>query len=162
MRENFENLLSLLLIVFVLAESPESFAQDENPSLLDQQVRNLFEEGKYQQAIPIAEKLLAIREKELGLEHLDTASSLNSLATLYLQIGDYAKAEPLLLQLLQVVTKILGPEDAKVAITLNRLGLLYDHMGTYTKAEPFFQRALEIWNKLPAPESFNSVAALSN
>ncbi len=41
------------------------------------------ERGKYPEALPLLEHALTIREKTLGLDHSDTASSLNNLALLY-------------------------------------------------------------------------------
>jgi tetratricopeptide (TPR) repeat protein len=63
--------------------------------VLNQQVLRLYQEGKYQEALPIAEKLLAIRKRVLGSEHPDTAITLNDLAGLYDHMGNYARAEPL-------------------------------------------------------------------
>ncbi|RUS21315.1 TPR repeat-containing protein, partial [Jimgerdemannia flammicorona] len=39
--------------------------------------------GKYDMAAPLYERALEIREKELGSEHPDTATSLNNLALVY-------------------------------------------------------------------------------
>jgi tetratricopeptide (TPR) repeat protein len=137
MPKKLVNVVALLLgLGFLLFESSRSSAQDEDPRLLDQQILKLYQEGKYQEAIPIAEKQLAIREKELGLEHPDTASSFNSLAKLYFQVGDYAKAEPLFQQVLEIWKKVLGPENSITATALGNLALVYDQIGDYAKAEP--------------------------
>ena len=52
--------------------------------------------GDYAKAEPLYKEALEIRQKVLGREHPDTATSLNNLAELYEAMGDYAKAEPLL------------------------------------------------------------------
>src|SRR5262245_41160058 len=62
---------------------------------LDEQAWQYFETRRYQQAITLAQRALAIREKALGPEHPDTAVSLNILGELYRVTGAYAKAEPL-------------------------------------------------------------------
>ena len=52
--------------------------------------------GEYAKAEPLYQEALRIRQKVLGPEHPDTATSLNNLAELYLDMtGEYAKAEPL-------------------------------------------------------------------
>ena len=51
--------------------------------------------GEYAKAEPLFQEALRIRQKVLGLEHPDTATSLNNLAALYWAMGEYAKAEPL-------------------------------------------------------------------
>jgi tetratricopeptide (TPR) repeat protein len=55
----------------------------------------LYQAGKFTEAIPLAERALALGVKALGPEHLDVATSLNNLALLYESQGRYAEAEPL-------------------------------------------------------------------
>src|SRR5262245_56052516 len=47
----------------------------------------LDNEGKYDAALPLAERALAIREKVLGNDHLDVATSLHRLAVIYREKG---------------------------------------------------------------------------
>jgi len=54
--------------------------------------------GKYMQAAPLYERAMDIREKVLGTDNAEFASSVNSLAILYRQQGKYEKAEPLYLK----------------------------------------------------------------
>src|SRR5258708_20873945 len=61
-------LVLLLGLDLFVGGCPRSFAQNNDSGLLNQQQNKLYQEGKYQEAIPIAEKLLAIRAKELGPE----------------------------------------------------------------------------------------------
>ena len=65
---------------FFISECPRLFAQINDPGLLNQQVNKLYQEGKYQEAIPIAERAVEVAKRVRGPEHLDTATSLNSLA----------------------------------------------------------------------------------
>ena len=52
-------------------------------------------QGRYADAEPLYKRSLAIREKALGPDHPDVATSLNNLAELYRAQGRYADAEPL-------------------------------------------------------------------
>ena len=70
-------------------------AELQEAEKLNQRVVELYQQGKYAEAIPLAEKVLAIREKVLGKEHPNVAISLNNLAVLYDSQGNYSKAEPL-------------------------------------------------------------------
>ncbi len=45
---------------------------------LNDQVIQLYGEGRYDEAVPVAERSLAIYEKALGAEHPDVATSLNN------------------------------------------------------------------------------------
>ena len=102
---------------FELAQSAEL----QEAERLNEQVEQLYEQGKYTEAIPLAEKVLAIREKVLGSEHPDVATSLNNLAFLYFLQGNYIKAEPLYFRSLAILEKVLGKEHLDVAQSLNNL-----------------------------------------
>ena len=104
----------LALGLWILA-CPASFAKGDDPNALNQQVNQLIEQGKYQEAIPIAERAVELAKRVRGLEHPDTALSLNNLAELYQAMGEYAKAEPLYQEALRICQKVLGPEHPSTA-----------------------------------------------
>jgi CHAT domain-containing protein/Tfp pilus assembly protein PilF len=153
-----------------LAQTPPPSAQQsaelEEAERLMQQAFELYQQGKYAEAIPLAQRSLAIREKVLGPEHPDVATSLNNLALLYSDRGNYAEAEPLYQRSLTIREKALGPEHPSVATSLNNLAGLYRQMGNYAEAEPLYQRSLAIFEKVLGPEhpfvatSLNNLAAL--
>jgi CHAT domain-containing protein/tetratricopeptide (TPR) repeat protein len=114
---------------------------------LDSRVVELYEEGKYTEAIPLAERAVALKEKRLGPRHPSVANSLNNLAALYESNGDYNRAEPLHLRALGIREKALGLWHVDVAQSLSNLGLLYFVKGDLTRAEPLYRRALAIYEK---------------
>src|SRR5262245_4910999 len=116
------------------------------------EVIRLFRAGKYDEARPLAERVLELREKALGPDHHDVAASLNWLANLYSNKGDYAKAEPLYVRALQIREKALGPEHPDVANSLSNLAVLFWRRGDYARAEPLHVRALQIKEKAFGPE----------
>ncbi|MBD2355712.1 tetratricopeptide repeat protein [Tolypothrix sp. FACHB-123] len=142
--------------------SAQQSAELAEAERLSQQVMQLYQQGKYSEAIPLAEKALTIREKVLGKEHLDVALSLNNLAALYREQGRYAKAEPLYLRSLAIREKVLGKEHPDVATSLNNLAALYDSQGNYAKAEPLFLRSLGILEKALGKEHPNVATSLNN
>jgi CHAT domain-containing protein/tetratricopeptide (TPR) repeat protein len=114
---------------------------------LDNRVTELYSAGRYSEAIPLAQRALAIREKTLGRDHPDVAQSLNNLAELYNSLGRYADAEPLHQQSLAIREKALGRDHPDVALSLNNLAELYRNQGRFADAEPLYQRALAIREK---------------
>ncbi len=72
-------------------------------------------QGRYADAEPLYKRSLAIREKALGPDHPDVASSLNNLGSLYENQGRYADAEPLYKRSLAIREKALGPNHPDVA-----------------------------------------------
>jgi CHAT domain-containing protein/tetratricopeptide (TPR) repeat protein len=107
----------------------------------------LYKAGKYAEARPHFRRALAIREKALGPDHPDVATSLNNLAMLLQAKGDYAGAEPLYRRTLAVREKALGPDHPDVAQSLNNLAELLQAKGDYAGAEPLLRRALTIREK---------------
>ncbi|NEO74435.1 tetratricopeptide repeat protein, partial [Moorena sp. SIO3H5] len=83
-------------------------------SRLTQQGWELYQQGKYSEAIPLAERALGIRQQVLGEEHPDVATSLNHLALLYSRQGSYQQAEPLFRQALELRKRLLGEEHPDV------------------------------------------------
>jgi len=154
---------TILLIFFCLQGLSMGQYLDETKRL-NQQFGQLYNQGRYQEAIPIAKRALAIHEKALGPEHPAVAQSLNNLALLYYSLGDYAKAEPLYKRALAIYEKALGPDEHPqlVAASLNNLALLYYSLGDYAKAEPLYKRALVINEKTFGPEHPNVAQSLNN
>ena len=138
----------------------------EEAGKLNEAAVKLFGEGKYDEAIGLAVRVLGMREKILGAHHPDVATSLNNLAAMYKAKGDYTKAEALYERALAICEKALGAEHPDTAITLSNLAGLYRAKGEYERAEPLYQRALAIDEKVLGPEhpdtatSYNNLAGL--
>ncbi|MDX2229908.1 MAG: tetratricopeptide repeat protein [Leptolyngbyaceae cyanobacterium bins.349] len=111
---------------------------------LNQQAWQLYQQGKYAEAVPLVERALAIRKRILGERHPDVALSLNNLASLYSAQGRYSEAEPLDRRSLQIRETQLGKDHSDIANSLNNLALLYWNQGRYSEAEPLFRRSLQI------------------
>jgi len=118
--------------------------------------------GKYNEALPLFERALEIRERRRGPDHPDVGQAINGLAVLYFHKGEYAKAEPLHQRALAIREKSLGPEHPDVASSLSNLANLYSNLGDYATAEPLHQRALAIREKSLGPEHPNVADSLHN
>ena len=157
--------LSIGVAVVSLGVSSVAVAQQgsiQEAEELNQQILDLYKQGRYEEAIPLANQALAIREKANGADHPNMATALNNLAALYQATRDFAKAEPLLQRALAFREKVNGADHPNTATALNNLATLYKATGTYTKAEPLYQRALEIFEKVNGPDHLNTAATLSN
>jgi CHAT domain-containing protein/tetratricopeptide (TPR) repeat protein len=108
---------------------------------------NLRHLGKYNEALPLIERALEIRERLLGNEHRDVADAIDTLATLYSRRGEYVKTEPLCLRALAIREKALGKDHPATAQSLNNIAGVYTLQGKYVEAEPFYKRALDIREK---------------
>src|SRR5947207_12046554 len=86
---------------------------DDLSSLLGQ-ARQLYEAGKYAEAVPLAQRAVELAEKRFGPEHPNVATSLNYLAELYHEQGRYAEAVPLPQRAVDLAEKQFGPEHPDV------------------------------------------------
>ncbi|TAK20411.1 MAG: tetratricopeptide repeat protein [Chloroflexota bacterium] len=118
--------------------------------------------GDYAGARLYSERALAIREKALGPEHPDTATSLNNLALLLQAQGDFAAARPLYERALAINEKVLGPEHPDTATSLNNLAGLLRAQGDFAAARPLYERALAIREKALGPEHPDTATSLNN
>jgi tetratricopeptide (TPR) repeat protein len=157
-------IICILLLSLAIARPLK--AQEARWKELNAQVEQLYQQGKYAEAIPLAQESVHVAEATFGPEHPNVATSFNNLAALYLRQGRYAEAEPLFKRALAIREKALGPGHPDVATSLNNLAGLYDDQGRYADAEPLFKRALAIREKavgsdhLDVAESLNNLAAL--
>lgn len=158
----------LSLISVVLALSGRAAGQGssvEEARRLYNRVVELNNAGRYDEAVPLAERALAIFTNALGPDHSDVALSLNGLALLYAARGDYSRAEPLYQRALAIYLKLSAHNDAaakNVATTLNNLAELYKDRGEYARAEPLYQRALAICVKLLGADHSAVATTLNN
>lgn len=129
---------------------------------LNEKVGELYQAGRFKEAISLTQEGLALAEKALGPNHSETASLLNNLAVLYKATGEYAKAEPLLQRVLKIDEQRLGPDDPRNATSLNNLADLYSSMGQYAKAEALFQRTMKMQEKALGPDHPETAVTLSN
>jgi tetratricopeptide (TPR) repeat protein len=118
--------------------------------------------GAFEQARRLFERALTIREKVLGPEHPDTATSLNNLALVLQHQGDRTGVRPLYERALTIWEKACGPEHPDTATALNNLACLLRDQGSFTEARSLFERTLAIREKVLGPEHPKTAAILGN
>ena len=140
----------------------ESRAAWREASSLHEQVNELRRKGKDTEALPLAQRALAIREKVLGAGHPDTAYSLSILAVLYETQGQYTQALPLAHRALTIQEKVLGRTHPQTATNLNILASLYVDQGRYTEAQSLHEQALAIREKVLGLDHLGTANSLNN
>jgi tetratricopeptide (TPR) repeat protein/CHAT domain-containing protein len=116
------------------------------------QVTALFQDGKYGEAIPLAEKELKMVEALLGVNHPNTATSLNNLGGLYLKLGDFDKAKTFYQRAIDITGNDEEQDDPIFPTLLNNLGELYEAKGDYGEAKKVYEQAFEIRKKNFGPD----------
>ncbi|MER0204859.1 MAG: tetratricopeptide repeat protein, partial [Nitrosomonas sp.] len=139
-----------------------AFAQNDEWERLNNEAFSHYQQGRYTEALSLAQQALEVAEKTLGPEHPDTATSLLAIGLLYDELGELDKVEPFYQRALSIREKALDPEHPDMAQSLHNLASLYDAQGQYTKAELLFERALAIREKVLGPEHPDVALSLGN
>jgi hypothetical protein len=84
--------------------------------------RLVQDSGDYEQAGRVLERVLQVREKTLGREHLDTLQAMNILGVIRMQQGRYPEARKIQQEVLDTAERTLGEEHPLIAISVSNLG----------------------------------------
>jgi tetratricopeptide (TPR) repeat protein len=152
----------LSVTLSVISVSAPSFARQDEAAVLEQKVTELFAAGRFREAVPLAQRVLAINERRFGPDHPIVANSLYNLAMLYVNAGSYADAEPLYRRALAIYEKARGPTHPEVADALDNLASVYNYQGRYADAEPLYKRSLAMREKALGPDHTDVANSLSN
>ena len=116
-------------------------------------IRQLYGQGKYEQALPLAQQSLRVAEQSYGAESRQAAISLNEVAmgSELNALDRSAEAEPFYRRALAMNQKLLGPDDPEVATGYSNLGVFYQRAGRLAEAKDVMTRSLKIRRK-PQPE----------
>jgi CHAT domain-containing protein len=100
--------------------------------------------GKYDDAIQLAERALALGEKASGPDDVYVAILLTRLASHQRSKGDYTNAEHTYQRAIAVSQKALGKENPQTALSMGGLGVVYMDRNDYADAERLMQEGLDI------------------
>jgi len=134
----------ILLMWLALAACISSGAPSLAQGLAAQsaKIAELSRAGKYAEALPLAQAMVANLDRAPNANSRDLAGALNNLAQLYGNLGRDAEAEPLLKRALMIMEKAVGLDSAQIAPEMNNLAALYERQARYSETEPLFKRAL--------------------
>ncbi len=137
-------------------------AQNARLDELQAQFQQLYQQGKYAEAVPIAAEEVKLAEKTFGPDDEKVSVYLNNFALLYEKDGSYADAEPLYLRAIAIAEKALGPDHPDLATSLCNLAVLYSDEGRNAEAEALYLRALRIDEKAMGAEHPSVATDLNN
>lgn len=157
---------ALKLIVVVLLGACAAAAQGPGAgepaesARLNAEVVRLYLEGKYDEALPLARRVLELREKALGADDMSVASALNNLSAIHARKGKAGEAEQLLRRSLAITEKRAGAGSDFAADVVSQLGRLRLEARDYKEAGPLLQRALDVKEKLHGADDASVVPVL--
>jgi TonB family protein len=128
------------------ATSPPQTAELQEADKLSASVVQLHAAGKYKEALPAAQRALALREKVLKDEDPLIDAALSNLLALYLALGDADKAEPLCERILVRRERGRAPTSKATLSALTAYGCILSAKGR-----------LRVGNGLKLSERINKV-----
>ncbi len=105
---------------------------------------SLADRRSYADAIPLAHKVLDLRQSVLGDEDPLTMNSTQWLGYLSNAAGDYAEAESWNQRAADLRKRGMGMQHPEYARVLNNLAFSYQFSGDYERAEPLFRQSAAI------------------
>jgi len=136
----------------------------QSANTMNGQAVTLYDQGKYAQAQPLAEKALEIRRRLLTDDHPDTTTSYNNVGVYLGAQGKYAAAQPLLEKALGSRRRLLTDDHPDTAQSYDNLAYNLSAQGKYAQAQPLYEKSLEIRCRLLTDEhpdtarSYNELA----
>lgn len=149
----------LALAIITLLATP-ALAQKGDLAAQGARINALNQAGKYTEALPLAQAMVASLEKANDGRELSAA--LNNLGQVHAGQGRDDLAEPVYKRAIALMEKSLGLDTGLIAPELNNLAALYQRQGRFTEAEPLFKRALAVSEKSLSREHPDVGRALNN
>ena len=101
-------------------------------------------QGMYEEALENNHKVLDIKERVLGKDHLSTATAYNNIALVYCDQGMYEDALKYCKKALVIREKVLGTSHPDTATIYNNIAEVYRFQGRFKDALTYYEKALEI------------------
>lgn len=114
----------------------------ERALTLNQQSIALSKQERYAEALPLAQQVLAIFEKNLPPDHPDIPIGLGNLAQLYVQLQRFDEAEPFYQRALALLQKKKDANPTELGYTLANLANLQARQKHFPEAEALYKRCL--------------------
>ena len=135
-------------------------AQEDEVDSLSAQIAQLFRDGKYVDAHPVAEHLIEVTKFKFGDAHPQYATALSWLTKFDLKLGKIADAEPIARRGLAIREMKLGAEHLDTASSLIDLAEVLSYQNRQAEAAPLEQRAVELREKILGPKHPDTAQAL--
>ncbi|HSE25601.1 MAG TPA: tetratricopeptide repeat protein [Pyrinomonadaceae bacterium] len=129
------------------AQQSDKAQKQAEAEKLSSEVISLYQNGKFDAALPLATRVLQLSEEAFGPNDVAVASAATNLAEIYASKGSLKEAEPLLLKAIAINEVARKPDDPIVTKTLERYACLEITRGRESELKEF-----EI-QRLPALET---------
>jgi serine/threonine protein kinase len=118
--------------------------------------------GLYPAASIHFERALALRREALGEDAPETLTTMNHLATLYIDQSRYDEAETMLVKTLEGRRRLLGEDHVQTLASMNNLAMLYSRQGRHKEEEALSLQVLENSRRIGGEENGSALIAMGS
>jgi serine/threonine protein kinase/tetratricopeptide (TPR) repeat protein len=108
--------------------------------------------GHFDGALPLVERSLEIRERELGAAHPDVAATLRTQGWVQYWLGDFRSSRESFVRSLEIRENTMSALDPAIAESLSDLAFLEWRLGEFEVSDALFERALELFERAGGPD----------
>lgn len=138
----------LVAIVGLAATLPAAAVTDEERVALYTQFRALFDADQYQEALPVAERLVAATEEQYGDKDRALTNPLANVGTTQLRLGNFAGAEAAYRRAIAILDAVATTTDRGRLRPLQGLGLTYARSDQPAPAVETLKHAVDLSRNL--------------
>ena len=162
-----QRLMKPLLTLFLCLVTSATWAQSADHLLMEvksmnEQTVQFYQEGRYEEAVALAEKAVDAAKLGLGEDHPKYATSMYNLAYLYKSIGRYSEAERFYKQTIQFGEEQFFKDYLLYSSSLHNLAGLYESTGRYAEAESLYVQAIQVIKEQLGEDHPNYATSLNN
>jgi len=163
--------LFVTLLLFSACSSLPSFSNKPNATaqkqiqfanILNNKGVDAYKKGDLQTSLKYYLQSLALKEKYLGVNSLNTATSYNNIGLIYKKMRQHKKALFYLTKALKVRERVLGIRDSQTAESYNNIGTLYAAMGNTENAVKLTKNTIEIKENIIQKEKIDIAISYTN
>jgi CHAT domain-containing protein/tetratricopeptide (TPR) repeat protein len=129
--------------------------------MLNAEAGDLFHRDRPAEALAKVKDVLALHQKVLGRDHLETAASLVNLGGVLKFMGHVSAAQRPLEDAVPVLRMVLGPEHPDTAACLQMLAEVLRFTGQYAAARPRYEQALAAFRRVLGPTHRHTAVTLN-
>ncbi|WP_436534208.1 tetratricopeptide repeat protein [Actinoplanes sp. HUAS TT8] len=112
--------------------------------ILDRTAGYLRSQGRFREALSLAERALTLIETVSGPDDPAVGSRLNTLSSILVDLGEFDRARTMAERALAIVEAVLGPEHPQVSVGLSNVAIVLRELGDIDSARALAERSLEI------------------
>jgi len=154
-----------IMCLGLMASFAQAATQEEQLELAatyNDQVKQFYQQGQFNNALPLAEKVFKIMTEILGEKHPNTLASLSNLATIYKVLGYLDDALLLYENSYRLHKEILGEKHPQTLANMNNLALIYKDLGRLDEALPLSEKSYRLCKDVFGEKHRNTLLVLNN